>query len=300
MNLTDANKTDVGAQPPPGIYTNVPAAQYFAWPYLSKSAISDFARSPARWYALHTGELQRKTSDSYTLGSATDLLWVEQLDLTPANGWQIIPAINPQTDKPLPASGAARNAYLEHVRAQGLTPISQAMASKALAMRDALDRNERACALREGATPQVSLVWDCPYTGLRLKGRPDLPHLTRRTLPDLKTTRDIRPWAFDGDASSYNYHWQLHLYAQGLAANGCGDYEDWRHWLITVDNAPMHGVACRPMELAALELARDEVTAHLQRWLRCRTANYWPADLLDEKPIELPRWRFKFTGRIDG
>ncbi len=297
MVLTDAQAVEVGLKPAPGLYVNVPLRDYFAWPYMSKSGLSDFAKSPARWYGLQTGDIKWPQSDSFDLGSATDLLWVERRELTPANGFQPIPAINPLTGKPLPKSGKARGEYLEHVRAQGLTPLSKAVEAKARAMAAALDNNDRAQRLHAGATAQLSLVWRCPFTSLMLKGRPDLVDLVTLVLSDLKSTREIRPWAFDSDASSYNYHWQLYLYTQGLIANGGGTWADWAHWLITVRNDKPHGVACRPMPPDALELAADETLYHLQRWIKCATDRHFPADLLDEKPIELPRWRFKFTGR---
>jgi len=63
--------------------------------------------------------------------------------------------------------------------------------------------------------------------------------------------------------------------------------------LITVANVEPHGVACRPMPSSALELAAEETAYHIRRWCECRDNKQWPADDLDEKPIELPRWRFK-------
>jgi hypothetical protein len=258
---------------------------------MSKSQLSDFAKSPALWYGRLVGTIPHKQSASFVLGSATDKLWVEQLPLSPENGFQLIPKINPMTGKPMPATGKVRGEYIAHVREQGMEPISHTVELKAEAMRDALDGNERALRLRSGALAQVSLVWRCPHTKLMLKGRPDLVNFERMLLSDLKTTKEIRPHSFDSDASAYNYHWQLHLYTQGLAANGCGEH--WRQWLITVRNEAPHGVACRPLGAAALELAEAETAYHLRRWLQCRNDNHWPADLLDEKPIDMPRWRYR-------
>lgn len=292
MVLTDAQKFDLGPTPEPGIYLNVPMARYFDWPYLSKSGLSDFATSPALWYGRATGELPRKKSASFAIGTMTNELWVERLNLGDA-GYQIIPDVNPLTDKPMPASGKARQEYLDHVEAQGLKPVSQAMVDKAQAMALALENNDRAQRLHSGSFAEVSIVWRCPHTGLMLKGRPDLVDFDRQILSDLKTTREIRPFVFDGDVSSYNYHWQLYLYLQGLIANGAGTWQDWAPWLITVRNEAPHGVACRPMGEVALEVAAVETEHQLRRWLDCRISNEWPADLLDEKAIDLPQWRIR-------
>lgn len=288
--MIDAQKTEIGLQPPPGIYLNVPAAQYFAWPYMSKSGLSDFAKSPALWYGRQTGAIPWKTTPSQIMGTATNLLWVEQKESVTDS------LILPPED--LPKSGKKRDAWIESLP-PGIEPITSGQLHRAGCMAEALLHNERAMQLRSRAVPEVSLVWRCPFTKIMLKGRPDLVDFDEHILSDLKTTKDIREWSFDRDCSDYNYHWQLHLYTQGLVANGAGAYQDWFHWLITVANSQPHGVGCRPMPLEALELAESECYYHLQRWLQCRTDNHWPADLLDEKEIELPRWRYKFTGRIE-
>lgn len=290
MILTDAQKVEVGLQPPPGIYVNVPAADYFRWPYLSKSALSDFAKSPALWHGRATGNIPWKSSAAFTIGSAVDLMWVEQRPLD--DGFRKAPA-------ELPSRGKKRDKWVAELPA-GTEPITNDQATKARAMRKALLGNKRAMELRECSQPQVSVVWRCPFTGLMLKGRPDLVAFEQLILSDLKSTRNIRPWAFDGDFGDYNYHWQLHLYTQGLVANGCGRYEDWRHWLITMANDKPHGVACRPVPRDPLELAVAECAHYLAKWRECRINNHWPADLLDEKPVALPGWRYKFTGRTDG
>lgn len=294
MNLTDAQKVEVGLAPPPGIYLNVPMADYFVWPYLSKSGLSDFAKSPALWYGRATGAIPWKKSPAFGLGTATNVLWVEREELLAEHGIQIAPKVNPLTDKPLPASGKARDEYAASLPT-GVTLITAAQADKARLMAAALDGNDRAQRLHAGSHAEVSLVWRCPHTGLMLKGRPDLVDLERLILSDLKTTKEIRPFAFDGDASNYNYHWQIYLYIQGLLANGVAP-GDWRAWLITVRNEAPHGVACRPMPASALELAAIETERHLRRWLQCRIENNYPADLLEEKPIELPRWRYNRGG----
>ena len=290
--MIDAQKQEIGLTPGPGIYLNVPSARYFAWPYLSKSALSDFAKSPALYYLYATKQMEYKPSASQRIGTASDLMWVEQLDLC-AELHTIPRWVN---GKRLPDSGKARAAYLESVAAP---TISISEADAAIRIADALDQNERACELRAASHAQVSLVWRDEATGLMLKGRPDLVNLINYVLSDLKTTKSIRPHSFDSDCSSYNYHWQLYLYTAGLIANGVGTWADWSQWLITVGNTQPHGVACRPCPAEAIDLARDEVGDLLRRWLHCRTTGVWPADLTDERPINLPKYRFNYTGETD-
>lgn len=290
MKLTDAQAAEVGLQPGPGIYLNVLFSDYLSWPYLSKSALHDFAKSPALHYLRVTGKLPYKATASQIMGTATDRFWVERReDITD------ILALPPEG---MPKSGKKRDEWIASL-SPGVEPITIGQWLTSRRMATALSRNKRAMELRKSAIAQVSAVWRHPATGLMLKMRADLVDPIRHVLSDLKTTRSIATHRFDGDVSEYNYHWQLWLYTQALVENGCGSYDDWAHWLITVANQRPHGVACRPMGAIPLELARQETDYHLRRWVQCYRDNHWPADLLDEKPIELPRWRYSKGGLND-
>jgi len=276
----------MAAAPEPGIYLGVPFNVYKLWPYPSKSLLGDLQTSPAQFAAKVSGQIKWGwPSYAQIIGSLTDHIWVEQLPVDEAHGWHAGP-------KDMPTKGKRRDAWLASLPKgdSGYTPTQLDLA---LAMVAALQNNERADELQANATPQVSLVWDDPDTGIRMKGRPDLIDFDGLVLSDLKTARSITKAGFSKACADYNYHWQLHLYTTGLVANGIGAYEDWKQWLIAVRNEPIHGVACRPMGPAALELARAEVNEVLWQLRSCIDAGEWPADHNDEQPITLPGWRFK-------
>lgn len=290
MKLTETQNLDLGITPPPGIYLGVPFHLYKLWRYPSKSLLGSMEISPAQFAAQVRGDIAWKTSDSFTVGSLTDQIWVEKQLIDEQHGWIEAPA-------GMPKSGAKRAAWLASLPA-GLEPYTAEQLSRAQAMAATLGSHERACELRAGATPQVSLVWDCPHTGIRLKGRPDLVDFDRLILCDLKTARDIRRGPFAKACADYDYHWQLHLYTQALSELGAGDYYDWKQWLIAVRNEPVHGVACRPMGADALELASDETADLLWRMRACIDAGAWPADQLDESAISLPGWRYNYRPAV--
>ena len=287
MKLTDAQAVDIGLTPSPGAYTGVPFEQYARWPYLSKSALADFATNPALHRARLDGTIPPKSSTGFAVGSAADALWVESLGLL-ESGFVVW--------REGARRGKAWTAFkAEHADKTILTADEETRARGAV---DALEAHERACELRSVATPQLSLVWDCPITGLRLKGRPDLPNFDRRTLSDLKTARDVTYRGFDRAITDYNYPWQLYLYAQGLTVLEHGarweqHLHDWRPWLIAVKNEPVHSVSCRPLHKEAIELARVEVSTQLWQYRECVLGGDWPANYDDEREYMPPQWRMK-------
>jgi len=279
LKLTDAQAVEVGLQPQPGAYVGVPFAEYLAWPYLSKSSLSDFAYLPAQHRGLLDGTIPRKDSAAFDVGSAVDAMWVEGKGLLEA-GFRVW------------SGRKAGPKWVEFKAAHaGCTILSFEQERHVRGAVDALEQHDRACDLRDGATQQLSLVWVCPFTGLRLKGRPDLVDFDYRLLSDLKTARDVRPFKFDAAVADYNYHWQLYLYAQALRELGLGD--GWKPWLIGVRNVPIHSVACRPLSADALQLAADEVTALLWQYRAAVLGDDWQRNFDDEKPIQLPGWRYR-------
>ena len=77
------------------------------------NGLAEFEGSPAQFLARVTGAIEWKTSDSMTVGSATDTLWIDRGDLTPEWGWQIKPAELPSKGKKHDAWVAALPAGVE-------------------------------------------------------------------------------------------------------------------------------------------------------------------------------------------
>ncbi len=271
--------------PPPGLYCGVPFKRYLGWPYLSNSTLGQFAISPAQCRAVLDGELSFGASDAMLMGSATGALWVEDLTLQEAGivvfsgasrrgkAWEAFVADNPGRIHVLAKHEAA-----------------------ALGMDKALRASIEAEALKAGCLPEVSLVWDCPETGLRCKGRVDLLDLERQLEIDLKTTRDHRRKSFAKSIADYRYHWQREHYRQGLEV--LTGLQDWNHYFIAVRNEPVHSVAVYPVAFAALEAARHELLGAMWRFRECCLADHWPADLTEQSPIDLPGWAYKQGGRV--
>lgn len=304
MVLTDAQKVDIGLTPPEGIYLNVPAADYFKWPYLSKSALTKFCISPAQHRAVVDGIIQWGRSDALLLGSAVDVLWFDGEEIYLDNF-----AEEPRTPPPKKTGGTYTNwltsspgkAWAAQCELAGRTVLSKALWMKARAMVGRLnehkgrDGHPSAGELLRSSVSQVSLVWRCPHTKIWLRGRPDLVDFERLIVPDLKTARDVRRAGFSKAISEYDYHWQAHLYRQGLAILTETDPWDWIAKYIAVRNEPIHSVQIYTLSTAALEQAEREVSAKLVEYLHCAMADdwrgVWPAESGHEETIDLAAWR---------
>jgi len=261
----------------PGIYWDIPFNEYLALPYRSKSALHEFSKSPALHKGRLDGTIGRASSADFELGSAVDAMWVEQRTPSEA-GYAIRPrGLNLKTSEGKEWRSAV---------SPGITIVPHTVAD----MVRSLESNARAMELRQAGSAQATLIWDCPITGMRMKGRPDLLELkSHAVIADLKTTRSIEYHAFRSDFSKYNYHWQMCLYGNAIIELGlCETFEA---WIIAVDKTPPHGVACRPVSDASLEVAAAELKKLLLKYAECALSDHWPAHDEHERPLELPRWR---------
>lgn len=302
MRLTDAQAVQVGLTPRPGIYLNAPDDEYFRWPYLSKSGLSKFVVSAAEHRAYIDGLLEYKSSDSMLLGSAVDCLWFFGTDAL-LRAFATEPHPTPLKKNGQPYSNWLSSKpgvqWASEMAATGLRVLPKGLEQKALAIVQRLDEHAStdgtpsAAQLREQGTAQVSIVWDCPHTGLRLKGRPDLVDFERLVISDLKTAVDVSPSGFAAAIGRYDYHWQAHLYRQGLAVLTGTDPWDWATKWIAVRNTPVHSVEIYSAGHDTMLQAEQEVTYQLTRYRHCVLKDDWPADSGIEKMIDLPNWRKK-------
>ncbi|MCK0517903.1 PD-(D/E)XK nuclease-like domain-containing protein [Williamsia sp. DF01-3] len=172
------------------------------------------------------------------------------------------------------ASKEARDA----ARAAGKTPLKSEDYAKAHAMAAAVKRNPVAAALLENGTPELSMYWDDPETGSRLRCRPDwLTHTTtgRPLCVDYKTTaKSAQPAAFGKSAADFGYHQQAPFYLDGLEANGLADAA----FLFVVQSkvAP-YLVSVVELDPEAIALGRDLNRAAIRLFADCMATDTWPS-----------------------
>jgi hypothetical protein len=261
--------------PEPGIYYDVPFSTYLKWPYPSKSSLSHFAVSPAQyqWNKAHPW----KPSDAALRGSAADCLLFDGPDVFKTLFCCYAGRRDPRAKK-----------YQDFLKAnEGKTVLSKAIWDQVPEIVDSIISNKLAFPRISMGTSQVSMVWDDPLTGVRLKGRPDLVCEKRSECVDLKLTGDLGK--FQRTAMDFRYHWQAAIYLDGLQANGVdvGSFS-----FIVCKAEPVYSVEVYKLTQRAIDLGRAEYKAALVKFAHCKKTNTWPKDSGEIQILDLPRWAY--------
>jgi len=112
--------------------------------------------------------------------------------------------------------------------------------------------------LLKNTQAQVSCLWTDEKSGVNLKTRPDLVHVNKNIIIDVKTTVDASPWAFARSAAKYNYPIQAVTQIDGVVASGLMDHVDLYYYLTIQKSAP-YMVQLYRMTDEDIQLARDKV-----------------------------------------
>ncbi len=124
-------------------------------------------------------------------------------------------------------------------------------------------------------------------TGIPIKVRLDFLRRRPAAIVDLKTTRSIAPRKFSGQAWDLAYHVKLALYHDVVAAVLGFDLPV---WIVAVESADEHDVACYECVPAWLQHGRDKARTLLDRLAECQRTDTWPGMAPEPLILEPPRW----------
>jgi hypothetical protein len=167
--------------------------------------------------------------------------------------------------------------------------LKQAEFEAAMRMRDAVRGNVEAMRYLKRGDAEVTLVWQDKETGLWLKGRVDfISSAVGDVIADLKTARDVSPWAFQSAYAKLQYHMQAAMYADALESiTGRPAY----HKCIAVESTEPHDVVVYDVIGEPLELGRELYRELLGKVIECRKNNEWPGTSAGaEVSLRLPAW----------
>lgn len=270
--------------PNPGIYTNVPFDVYTSWDALNHSRLKRMGLSP-----MHFNEPDEdKETDSKTFGVA-----FHEIMLEPAKfAARVVGApINEKTGKPY---GRDTQAWAKYAADRpGKLILTDDELTRIKAMRAKLVGCPDVTAFFEpggGAMYEVCIVWDCPVTGMRCKGRVDVwmqrPNKMVARL-DLKTTRCAAYPAFCASVAKFGYHTQDAFYEMGCRALGFDSYG----LLLPIESNRPHGFLLAPIGDVTLQAARAEVGDWQAKVKRCRETGEWPGyEVNTSVAFEAPSW----------
>lgn len=273
----------------PGIYPDMPMADYFRVDGVNHSLLKEMFRSPAHFRYARTAP-PSEPSAAMALGTAVHLLSLEP-DLF---GERVI--LGPINERTGECYGATTKAWREFAAEHpSKLVLSQADMDAAHAMAESIRRHPEAGRYaRMKGRVEVTIVWDDPDTGIRCKGRVDKLIDGAPLGYDLKTTKDASPDAFARAVRDYGYYSQSAWYRRGLRVLGLGDIDiD----LVLVENVPPYLPACGPIDNESIVIGETRCVAALRRIKRCEESGVWPGyngDRLTE--FGLSEWDKKRLG----
>lgn len=250
----------------PGFYQNIPFHEYLEDPAINNSGLKLFAQSAAKYAfwrdndkpgtgtqkegsALHCAILQPELFETQfgkgsapRVGSAGRVKW-DQTNLTAI-------ALTP--------------GQWENV--QGMTKAFEHTSCTV------------AQDLLSDGTPELSIWFDDPLTGLRCKIRPDYLRDDDIVI-DIKSTQNGSPEGFLREIKRWGYNYQAAFYLQGVnsAYAAAGVKRRARTFIIiAVENFPPHEVATYMIPEEIITEAQMQINANLERYAECLEADTWP------------------------
>lgn len=281
--------------PEPGVYRDMPMAQYVALPLPGASKLERLRRSPLQYQ--HSLTETQKSSSALERGTAIHLAVLEPL-LFEGHYVVLGPCQGTKKDHTpctyqgsIYRQGASWCKTHDPERGQPLEDVevlSQADYDAVLGARDAIRAHPRARSLFEGRGDfEVTIIFDDPETGVRCKIRPDRLVDRARMLVDIKSTRDGAPWAFPRQAETLGYFRKLALYRRGLRAIGW-PYESTA--VLAIEATPPFDLCPYLPEEEDLDTADVEVTRLLRILKTCEETGVWGGYAENFQPLRRPRW----------
>lgn len=259
----------------PQLLKGLPFEEYRAMDAVNISLLLELDQSPLAFR--HRMGTPPGDSDAMRLGRAFHTMVLEpglfpdQFVVSPFDSWR---------------SKAARE-WREEMRESGRDILTADELSQLEQMRKAIRQDKRIRVELCVGTPEVTLVWQDPETGIRCKGRVDL--LSSQVLLDLKTTRHIHPAAFSREAARLHYHTKMSWYrwavemVTGTAPPVVG--------LLAVEKDPPHDVALYELDADTLEAGARKWRGLLAQLADCIEHDHWPGAAGGAwQRLVLPEW----------
>lgn len=291
--------------PDPGIYFDVPDAEYRAWPYVSQSTLGMF-RDPdlCELEIRHRIEHPQEPTESMTLG-----LTVETALHDPSALGACIKQLPPEIKA---RRGAAYEALKEQNPGVEFLPRVEyekrtAMFSQARAMAASIQSHDLAARLMDGARRQAAFVWDAEFVGEsgkpvvhRVKGLLDYWNEELGAIADLKCLSAGGQRSVGRHVWQYAYDVQSALYTDAMRS--LTKRADLEFYFIVCRSIPPYVVTLysghNTTEMAGhlLAIGRSAYQIYLERLAECNRTGQWNGYTSPDAPgarvldVQLPPW----------
>jgi hypothetical protein len=262
------------------IRSRVPEVEYRAIPALNISRLKEMRKSPRHYrYACDSPDLP---SPAMVLGTAAHCATLEPERFSRD---YVIWSRFTAAGRMAPRSGKEWDAFVaEH---EGRAVLTGPEAAAALVMADSVRRDPVAAKYLASGDPEVTMEWSIGER--KCKGRADwLTEIDGESVVvGLKTTRDVRHFAFASSAARLGYHMQWSWYFDGYREiTGRTP----RMVEIAVESDPPHAVVVYVITEDILDQGRDDYLALLERLEFCERSGEWPGPAETEMILSLQSW----------
>lgn len=265
--------------PQPGVYCDVPIAQYLAWDAVTSRTLAQVMRSPAhaRAYQVPSVDTEREPSLPLIIGEAMHCALIEPDAFT--HRYVKGPPGNWSNKGPKDAKAALQAQYPDAVV---LKPNKYDAVQAAV--RTLLAHPTVAEIIADTVGREMSVVWDDTETGVCCKARPDILLPGWGAIADLKTTIDASPQGFARSVANFAYDLKAAFY---LEFN-----KSYEHFvIIAAETFEPFACSVYHMEPATIEAARECNRRLLRIWAECAANDDWPGYRNDIMYIGVPDWR---------
>lgn len=162
---------------------------------------------------------------------------------------------------------------------------------RAVELRNAIWAEPESASVLEGVKTEVALVWENRETGILCKGRIDwLKELSRVSIGDLKTGRDISPGPFFQDAAKRHYHTKMAWYSDAVAQLLNLD-ENPETLVLAVENSFPFDSVVYEFEDEELQIGRDEYSFLIRKLADCnKSGQFFGIANRTRMKYRIPRW----------
>lgn len=262
----------------PGIYADIPLAEYHADEGISASGVNLLLDCPRRYYHRYIARSQPESriSEALTIGSAVHLFALEPEKFDSAYIVQRH-SIDRRTKE-----GKAQ--YAEFLsEAKGRTVLSLEDFERISGMADSLMEHQVFKRFPEGLVEQ-SVYWDWESWGtskIRFRSRPD--YFTDEIIIDIKTTASLK--GFDRSVFRWGYHRQAAMQLDGL---NNFDARKRMYVLAVVEKEPPYLTNCYTLDDPAIDKGRSDYLKAAEIYLDCCEFDSWPGYSNNVQLITLP------------
>lgn len=275
----------------PGKLLDIPPECYHSrLDFVSKTMLSVFADTPAKFEYVYLKGGERPASDAMRLGTAAHLYALEPEKF---NGEYYVMPDGIKRDE-------RHKAYQEQLAIAAERTILKPQERDVIeGMANSLMKNPKAVALLRGQKAiEMSIFWRDVEHGVNLRCRPDVIRLDDGVIVNLKTTRSARPDAFHRAAYDMHYDVSVAMECRGFeAASGQKATE---YVFLAIETEPPYIVeafnsfeACGENGLSYRDIGEYRLRTLLEKYSECVRTNRWPSYQDNISPMRIPAWQLR-------